>query len=112
MKDVIVTGGRDYNDNETIKNILDLFDIGLLIQGGANGADRGAAMYASVNSIPYITVKADWDKHGKAAGPIRNREMLLKYPNAIVIAFPGGKGTDDCVRQAVALKRTVLRIQQ
>ncbi len=46
-----------------------------------------------------IVCAAKWETYGKAAGPIRNREMLLNLP-ALVVAFPGGKGTADMVRQA------------
>jgi len=44
---------------------------------------------------------ADWDTHGKAAGPIRNQSMLDQNPGIeLVIAFPGGKGTADMVARA------------
>lgn len=110
MKDVIVTGGRDYQDDVTVKRVLDLFDIGLLIEGGARGADELARQYAAERGIQRETVHAEWTKNGRGAGPIRNREMLERYPNAIVIAFPGGRGTENCVSQAVLLGRTVLRV--
>lgn len=112
MKEIIVTGGRDYSNRGTIQKTLGLFHIGLLIQGGASGADLLAKEYAEDYDVKCITVEADWTKHGRAAGPIRNREMLLKYPNAIVIAFPGGRGTEDCIRQAVSMKRTVLMVRE
>lgn len=112
MKDVIVTGGRDYDDWAMVQEVLNLFDIGLLIQGGASGADSDAKEYARLNNIECVTVAADWNKHGKAAGPIRNKEMLLKYPNAIVVAFPGGAGTANCVKTAVALNRIVLQVHK
>jgi hypothetical protein len=112
LKDVIVTGGRDYYDKEKVISVLSLLDIGLLIQGGANGADLLAKEYAQFHNIPRIEVKADWSKHGRAAGPIRNKEMLLEFPNAIVIAFPGGAGTANCVKQAVELNRIVLMVHK
>jgi hypothetical protein len=112
MKDVIVTGGRDYDDFAMVQDVLSLFDIGLLIQGGAFGADEAALEYAKHNTIECVTVAADWDKHGRGAGPIRNKEMLLKYPNAIVVAFPGGAGTANCVKAAVALNRIVLQVHK
>lgn len=46
---------------------------------------------------------ANWERDGKAAGPIRNRLMLDKHPTVkLVVAFPGGRGTRDMV----ALART------
>jgi len=111
--DFIVTGGRNYTDGVRVNEVLRLFDIGLLIQGGANGADRLARIYGHNNPIfEIVTIEADWNKYGKAAGPIRNREMLDKYPNAIVVAFPGGKGTEDCVKAALERNMVVLRVEQ
>ena len=110
MKDVIVTGGRIYEDAEKMKLVLDCFDIGLLIQGGAKGADAMALTYAQIRNIKTVTMKANWDLHGKAAGPIRNRTMLNAHPNAIVVAFPGGRGTDNCISEAQARNMTILRV--
>lgn len=42
---------------------------------------------------------AEWDKHGKAAGFIRNQDMLDSGVD-VVVAFPGGRGTADMVRRA------------
>ena len=47
---------------------------------------------------------ADWKKWGKAAGPIRNREMLLyaKERAPVIVAFWNGisSGTRDMIEQA------------
>lgn len=107
---VIVTGGRNYFDKDKVNEILSALDITLLVQGGANGADRLAREYALENFIALETIEADWNKHGRAAGPIRNREMLIKYPKATVIAFPGGRGTENCVNQAKQLGMSVWNI--
>ena len=112
MKEIIVTGGRDYSDWNRVQEVLNLFEIDLIIQGGANGADYLATKYAKFYGRKWKTVAADWDLHGRAAGPIRNKEMLTAYPNAVIVAFPGGAGTADCVRQANALKRIVLTVNK
>jgi hypothetical protein len=44
--------------------------------------------------------KAEWDKHGRAAGPIRNQQMLDDGKPDLVLAFAGGRGTDDMCRRA------------
>jgi hypothetical protein len=107
MSTVIITGSRDWTDGSKLSDCLDIENmtspITLLVQGGARGADHHALRWATINGIKCITVHADWDQHGKAAGPIRNIEMLDGFPYARVIAFPLGKsiGTRHCMREAV-----------
>ena len=100
---VLVTGGRHYEDGVTLFRVLGEIHtsrgISLLIRGDASGADRLAGEWADINDVPVEAFPADWKQHGRAAGPIRNREMLARKPN-LVIAFPGGRGTADMVRQA------------
>ena len=50
--------------------------------------------------IPAVAFPADWQKHGKRAGPIRNALMLAEGKPDLVIGFAGGKGTDDMLRKA------------
>ena len=73
-----------------------------LIHGGARGADEGAADWGRSEGIKVIGYPADWRKHGKSAGPIRNQRMLDEGKPDIVIAFPGGKGTIDMLRRTEA----------
>jgi hypothetical protein len=103
---VLVTGGRKYNDKKHVETILDHYDqekpISCLIQGGASGADKLASNWARKNCVATMTYFAEWNIHGKAAGPIRNRAMLEAKPD-FVVAFPGGTGTADCVKQALEM---------
>ena len=85
----------------------------LLLHGGARGADRAIGRAAHQLGWPVEVHPADWRRHGRAAGPIRNRELLelavvralaLASPAApvavLVVAFPGGAGTASLVQQA------------
>ena len=100
---VLVTGGRKYEDRLCVFDNLDVVHavqpITLLIEGGARGADRLAREWAIARGVRYETMNADWDRYGRAAGVIRNGEMLDRRPR-ILVAFPGGNGTDNCCRQA------------
>lgn len=71
-----------------------------IIQGGAKGADTIAADFATVNWLSEEEYPADWEQHGKAAGFIRNKQMLEEGKPDLVIAFPGGKGTANMVELA------------
>jgi 2-keto-3-deoxy-L-rhamnonate aldolase RhmA len=72
-----------------------------LIQGGAHGADALAREWAVDRQIQEIVTEyADWERHGKAAGPLRNQRMLDVWHPDVVVAFPGGRGTASMVRLA------------
>lgn len=101
---VLVCGGRDFLDGEFVGIVLTRIHketpITLLIQGGAMGADSLAREWARGAMVPNRTYEADWLKHGKAAGPIRNLQMLTDGKPDMVVAFPGGRGTANMVDQA------------
>lgn len=101
---ILVCGGRDYLDEDTLSAVLDKAHeanpIDLLIHGACAGADMLAEMWAGRAGVETAPFPADWDAHGKAAGPIRNRQMLDEGKPDLVIAFPGGRGTADMVRTA------------
>ena len=100
---VCVCGGRDFLDTKLLSRILgSLKRPTLLVHGGARGADALADAWARKHDIPVIVFAADWRKHKKAAGPIRNGRMLAEANPRLVIAFPGGSGTADCAGQARA----------
>lgn len=64
-----------------------------IISGGATGTDSAAIDWAVVNWCHFEEYPADWKKHGKAAGWIRNKQMLIEGKPDLVVAFPGGRGT-------------------
>lgn len=78
-----------------------------IIHGNAKGADTHAStfvrdrrwtsplLHGKVFEIPY---PADWGRYKKAAGHIRNREMLIDGAPDIVLSFPGGSGTANMVK--------------
>jgi hypothetical protein len=94
---VLVTGGRKYDDKATVFSTLAAVHakhgVTVVIHGGARGADALSAEWARLRKIPCEVFEADWDKHKKAAGILRNIEMLRDGKPDCCIAFPGGKGT-------------------
>lgn len=73
-----------------------------VIHGAARGADTLAHEWAAHHEIPVDVYPADWQAHGRAAGPIRNARMLEEGKPDVVVAFKGGRGTADMVRRARA----------
>jgi hypothetical protein len=70
-----------------------------IVCGGARGADAHAEHSALLLSLPVEVYYANWHKYGKAAGPIRNQEMIDSGIDK-VIAFDGGAGTLDMKARA------------
>ena len=104
----LICGGRDFADNIMLRSALaDIVSMrgcpDRVVHGGAKGADSLAGCWAKEKAVPVHKVEADWSTHGKAAGPIRNQKMLDDYQPDCVIAFPGGRGTQDMVRRAHAV---------
>ena len=85
----------------------------LLLHGGARGADAAIGRAAQQLGWSSAVMPAQWERHGRAAGPIRNRELLEQaiakavahtspgsLASVLVVAFPGGPGTASLVREA------------
>jgi hypothetical protein len=97
---ILVCGGRDYSNREAVYSFLDALNVTLLIHGAAPGADTLADDWAASRNIPCEAYPANWDKYGKAAGSIRNQQMLDEGRPDVVVAFPGGRGPADMMARA------------
>lgn len=111
---VLVCGGREYADWTTLHDVMGSIHhdrrITKIIHGCARGADEMAGRWADLVDIPARKYYADWKTHGKAAGPIRNQEMLDDGRPDLVIAFPGGRGTADMIWRAQVAGVEVRRV--
>lgn len=119
---VIVCGGRNFQDVALLWRTLDEISerqiISCIIDGASDdvtgpyqGADYWAHQWARARGRPTMRVFADWKKHGRAAGPIRNSEMLKDGQPNLVVAFVGGNGTADMVRKARAASVEVTEVR-
>lgn len=106
---LIIAGGRNYRFTRADLKALDELHkqrpITEVVSGGASGADAEGEWWARTNSIPIKRFPADWNAHGKAAGPIRNKEMA-EYADAVAL-FPGGKGTASMYVEATKAGLTI-----
>lgn len=76
----IIAGGRDFNDYDLLLRSMNNFidEHGMprfIISGCARGADRLGEQFAKDVDIELIRYPANWDRHGKRAGILRNIEM-------------------------------------
>lgn len=116
---ILVCGGRDYGtkvvdeksviDTKQVEQLYRTLDNALkaatlagrhfvLIHGGARGADTLSGLWATARQVKDVRVfKADWETHGRSAGPIRNQKMLTESEPHLIVAFRGGKGTAHMV---------------
>lgn len=105
---VIVAGGRDFSDekylNESLEALREEYLEIEIVSGHANGADKLAEEYAKRLGLELKVFPADWKKYGRAAGPIKNKEMLeyILEGDPIVVAFWDGqsRGTKDMISKA------------
>lgn len=113
---VICTGGRNNEDKNLVWKVLDnLAPKGVIVGDCPTGIDLHVRDWCHDRKIidptfGYTVFEADWNQFGLSAGPKRNREMVIfgSKIRAILVAFKGGKGTADCVRNAKAIKMLVL----
>jgi len=98
---IIVCGGRDFADQAALTKALDRLAkkhvIDAVIEGNATGADRMAGFWARKRGILNLKFRADWNRYGNAAGPIRNQQMIDEGNAHAVVAFPGKRGTANMI---------------
>jgi len=108
-----VIGSRTFQNYEWLEQcLLQSFlmdEIEAVISGGARGADALAVRFARKFGLPLDIVNADWETHGRKAGPIRNTEIVRR--SDVVAAFWDGhsRGTRDSIAKArMAGKRIMI----
>lgn len=111
MRKVLVTGSRNLEYGARVDLALwaqarlagGLDQLQVIVGDCPTGADLHAREFCARHKVYLWTFVANWNKHGKAAGPIRNAEMVAGGAD-VCLAFPreGSKGTIDCIQRAKA----------
>jgi predicted Rossmann-fold nucleotide-binding protein len=100
----IIAGGRNFEPEdkhaEWLVKLLEELEIDTVLSGCATGADSFGEGVAYSLRIKVKEYPANWMKYGNKAGPIRNEQMAKNAD--VLILFPGGRGTADMERRAVA----------
>ncbi len=104
---ILVTGSRYFSDFPIMRDAILQAAANsngrpvTVVHGGARGADQMAARIARKHGFQVEEHPADWDKHGRRAGPIRNQQMVDAGAD-ICLAFPLGasRGTRGCMAAA------------
>jgi hypothetical protein len=109
MKRIVIGGYRNFNDYEIFKDFVDLCirdktEITIL-SGHCKGTDLMAERYAKEKGFALEIHPADWKKYGKAAGPIRNRQMVENADTVIAFASETATGTKNLIQNAKKLDK-------
>lgn len=101
---VLVCGSRDWAAEAPIRERLSkLPKDTIILEGGARGADTLARHAAEFLGLKVMEFPADWDQHGRAAGPLRNQKMIDEGPGLVIAFHPDiskSRGTGDTVGRA------------
>jgi len=113
---VIIAGSRDIADMSKVEAAIrhSKFKITEVVGGGCSGVDRLGWRWAVDNKIPFTLFKANWNRYGKYAGPIRNREMAC-YADALIAVWDGkSRGTRSMLNEAAekGLKVYLARVKE
>lgn len=111
---LIIAGSRTFK-HITFEDIVTFLEIHRLsptevVSGKAQGIDAAGADWAQVFGFPIKSFPADWNKHGKAAGPIRNKAMA-EYADALLLIWDGeSKGSFNMMSEMVVLGKPVYEV--
>lgn len=109
---LIIAGSRDINDYNVVKKAL--VDSGYwkehgksleIVCGMAKGVDYQGLTFALKNSLIVHKFPADWDKYGKAAGYIRNKEMGDFADELLAIWNGKSRGTKSMIEYMQSLNK-------
>jgi len=104
-----IIGSRGFNDidllNETLNPLI--FQIELVVSGGAKGADKMGEQWAERHGIDTLIFLPEWDKYGKSAGFIRNEDIIKNADYVIAFWDQKSKGTLHSINLAKELKKPI-----
>lgn len=107
MNRVAIVGGRDFDHYELMFHLLDKMEIDIIVSGGAPGADSLAERYANDMGIKTLIFKAEWDKYGKSAGFIRNKDIIDNCDSVVAFWDGSSKGTLSSINLAKKQRKEV-----
>lgn len=104
---IIICGSRTFNDKKLLYDTMDKLTAALdnitVVSGAARGADSLGEEWAYANMISVQRYHPQWEEHGKAAGAIRNQEMVdsCKKSDCLVAFWDGSSpGTKSAINMA------------
>lgn len=122
---LIIAGSRALSPNvRFLDSIISHYKIQIteIVSGCAEGVDKAGEMYKiaypemgvrfdnSITDLKITKFPADWEKHGKAAGPIRNKQMA-DYADALLLIWDGeSRGSKNMKETMLKLNKPVYEV--
>jgi hypothetical protein len=106
--DIVATAGYSVDKEHAKRNKKN--HIGEVVSGNAKGVDTSGEYFAFNYNVPMEVFPAEWDKHGRSAGPIRNKQMA-DYADALVLIWDGrSTGSANMKSTMLALDKPVYEV--
>lgn len=104
-----VVGSRSFCNEVLLEKTLESYKgkIKVVVSGGAKGADAMAESWAKKNSVETLVFKPDWQKYGKGAGPVRNRDIIANCDHCVAFWDGKSKGTKSSIDLCKKLNKTI-----
>lgn len=114
MSKIIIAGGRDFNNYKLLSNSCYehiLYRDVEIVSGTARGADKLGEKFAKEYGLKLTKFPANWNKYGKSAGYLRNKQMA-EYADELIAFWNGkSKGTKHMINLAKSLNLKVIIIE-
>ena len=103
---VLICGDRYWRNKKVIeKYISELPKDTVIIHGGCRGADILSGIIAAKYGLDVIVFLPEWERYGRPAGPIRNRQMIIEGKPDLIVAFHNdlskSRGTANMIMLAI-----------
>ncbi len=102
-----IVGGRTFTDKAAFDAIMTDFISkrggcmpSRVVSGGANGVDSLAREWALSHGVAVVQYLPDWNKHGRAAGIMRNKDIIDASDVVLALPTPSSRGTHDSIKRA------------
>jgi len=107
---VAIIGSRDFYDysllKKTIFEHIQESEIKCIVSGGASGADSLSQKFAKQYGLPILIFYPKWDKLGKKAGMIRNKQIIKNCDIVFAFRVNNSKGTTNSIELAKLYNKT------
>lgn len=106
---IAFSGCRDaiVDPNDYMSTAAMLADLEILVGDCPTGVDDCVRKWAASHGFDTTVFEADWDKHGRAAGPIRNKALVSEAEYLMAFWDGKSKGTLSAISEAIKAGKEV-----